>query len=104
MTVTSIVFCRDAKASEEDQETAEEKAIRENPGVPVITNLEDLYKMPRLQKVQQEEPAVPVFGGAMGALLAVTEPCPESAAPPPVNSRLSPPSRHVPTVRKKHLV
>jgi hypothetical protein len=55
MTVTSIVFCRDAKASEEDQETAEEKAIRENPGVPVITNLEDLYKMPRLQKVQQEE-------------------------------------------------
>ena len=41
--------------NEEDQETAEEKCIRENPGVPVISNLEDLYKLPRLQKVQQEE-------------------------------------------------
>ena len=41
--------------SEEDEETAEEKCMRENPGVPVITNLEDLYKLPRLQKVQQEE-------------------------------------------------
>ena len=40
---------------EEDQETAEEKCIRENPGVPVITNLEDLYKLPRLQKVAAEE-------------------------------------------------
>jgi len=42
-------------ADEEDEETAEEKCMRENPGVPVITNLEDLYKLPRLQKVQQEE-------------------------------------------------
>ena len=41
--------------NEEAQETAEEKCIRENPGVPVITNLEDLYKLPRLQKVQQQE-------------------------------------------------
>ena len=40
---------------EEDQETAEEKCIRENPGVPVITNLEDLYKLPRLQKMAAEE-------------------------------------------------
>lgn len=45
----------DTRAWDEDQETAEEKCIRENPGVPVITNLEDLYKLPRLQKVQQEE-------------------------------------------------
>jgi len=45
----------DLCSSEIETETQEEKAIRENPGVPVITNLEDLYKIPRLQKVQAEE-------------------------------------------------
>lgn len=40
---------------DEDKETEEERAMRENPGVPVISNLEDLYKIPRLQKLQREE-------------------------------------------------
>lgn len=39
----------------EEEETPEQKAIRENPDVPVISNLEDLYKLPRLQKAMREE-------------------------------------------------
>ena len=49
------ITSRDIHRRGEDLETAEEKCMRENPGVPVITNLEDLYKIPRLQKVQREE-------------------------------------------------
>ena len=28
---------------------------RENPDVPIITNLEDLYKIPRMQKALREQ-------------------------------------------------
>jgi hypothetical protein len=41
----------------EDEETAEDKAIRENPDVAVITNYEDLYKVGRLQKRMKEKRA-----------------------------------------------
>ena len=33
-------------------ETKEQKTMRENPDTPVIENYEDLYKLPKLQKMQ----------------------------------------------------
>lgn len=42
----------------DDEETSEEKFARENPNVAVITNLEDLYKVPRLLKAQREKDAL----------------------------------------------
>jgi hypothetical protein len=43
--------------SDEEEETPEERSARENPGVPVVTNYEDLYKVGRLQKRMQEKRA-----------------------------------------------
>ena len=43
-------------ASEEsDKETDNEKTQREHPDVPIISNLEDLYKIPQLQRLQREQ-------------------------------------------------
>ena len=40
-----------ASTDEDEKETAQERITREHPDVPIITNLEDLYKVPLMQKV-----------------------------------------------------
>ena len=44
-----------AQMREDEKETEEERMTRENPDVPIITNLEDLYKIPRMQKALREQ-------------------------------------------------
>ena len=44
-------------SSSEEEEDEDEKFARENPDTPVITNLEDVYKVPRLNKMLAEKRA-----------------------------------------------
>ena len=44
-------------SSSEEEEDPDEKFARENPDTPVITNLEDVYKVPRLNKMLAEKRA-----------------------------------------------
>ena len=44
-----------ASTDEDEKETAQERMTREHPDVPIITNLEDLYKVPLMQKVLREQ-------------------------------------------------
>ena len=44
-----------ASTDEDEKETAQERMTREHPDVPIITNLEDLYKIPRMQKALREQ-------------------------------------------------
>ena len=44
-----------ASTDEDEKETAQERMAREHPDVPIITNLEDLYKVPLMQKVLREQ-------------------------------------------------
>ena len=44
-----------ASTDEDEKETEEERMTKENPDVPIITNLEDLYKIPRMQKALREQ-------------------------------------------------
>jgi len=50
-------FGWDSGASDEEDETEDARAARENPHVPVVTNYEDLYKVGRLQRRMKEKHA-----------------------------------------------
>jgi hypothetical protein len=50
-------FGWDSGASDEEEETEDARAARENPYVPVVTNYEDLHKVGRLQRRMKEKHA-----------------------------------------------